>query len=487
MRESVCFYINGKKHEVAGEHAFLNLSDYLRYHVSLPGTKVVCAEGDCGACTVLISSLHNMSDGKLRYRSINSCISQLFQLDLHSIITVEGIEEEDKLHEVQSSMQKNHGAQCGYCTPGFICAMAGMTDNLIQENQKLDEKKSKNYLTGNLCRCTGYDPILKACEEINLSKIKPLYERYHNESMLEEFQSLSKKPLKINTDSKDLFLPIDEEQAFSFFDEKSKITSGATDLGVLINKGKLEQQKIISFNNIQNFHDVSKIKNEFHIGPRATWSSIENAIETDLPEYTGIIRIFASPQIKNQGTLVGNIANASPIGDGIPYLMVNNSTLELSSKGGSRIIPVSDFYKGYKKLDLNTGEFIKKVILPIPQANEWTKLYKVSLRRDLDISAVTFAGVVELKGTQIKSIRIAFGGVGPIVLRVPKTEDFLTGKEFNRENIFKAHTILESEITPMSDLRGSKEFRMTVARNLLLKFHDELATEKLSQKVEVTL
>jgi xanthine dehydrogenase small subunit len=486
MRESICFYINGKRHEVKGDQVFMTLSDYLRYESALPGTKVVCAEGDCGACTVLVGSVRDQKNGKLVYRSINSCISFLYCLDLHSIITVEGVEDEE-LHPVQESMRENHGAQCGYCTPGFICAMAGMTDTLIREKKEITAKRSMNYLTGNLCRCTGYEPIIKACEKINLKEVTPLYERYHSEEMMAEFNSLQKDDVRISTDKRELRLPVSEEGALKIKSSEVKITSGATDLGVLVNKGKHEQLKVACFNNIADFSKVEKIGNEYHVGAKATWTQLEEAIEKDLPEYANMIKIFASPQIKNQGTLIGNIANASPIADGIPYLMVNNSRLVLASKNGEREVETKNFYKGYKQLDMSDDEIIKKVILPIPEKDVWTKLYKVSLRRDMDISAVTFAGMMKVSGGKIQEVSLAVGGVGPVVLRVPKTEAALKGKVFNREEFFKARDILASEITPISDIRGSKEFRFQVTKNLLMKFHDELSVEKLSTEVEVSL
>jgi xanthine dehydrogenase small subunit len=486
MRDSICFSINGQSHEVKGDKVFMTLSDYLRYDQNMPGTKVVCAEGDCGACTVLVGSVRDLNSGKIKYRSINSCISFLYTLDLHSIVTIEGIEDSE-LHPVQESMRENHGAQCGYCTPGFICAMAGMTDTLIRENKKIETKRSMNYLTGNLCRCTGYEPIIKACEGIDLKKVNPLYERYHDQQLIDKFTELSKQDVRISTQIRELRLPATEEGALKIKSAEVRITSGATDLGVLVNKGKLEQQKVACFNNVSDFYKIEKIGREYHVGAKVTWTALEEAIEKDLTEYADMIKIFASPQIKNQGTLIGNIANASPIADGIPYLMVNDSRLILASKNGEREVETKNFFKGYKQLDLQSDEIIKKVILPIPGKDVWTKLYKVSLRRDMDISAVTFAGTISVVKDKINSVQLALGGVGPIVLRLPKTEAALIGRVFSREEFFKARDILITEITPISDIRGSREFRLQVAKNLLMKFHDELAKEKLSQEVEVNL
>ena len=305
--------------------------------------------------------------------------------------------------------------------------------------------------------------------------------------MINEFNSLKDKEVRISSQKRQLRLPVSEEGALKIKSSDVKITSGATDLGVLVNKGKHEQLKVACFNNVADFAKIEKIGNEYHVGAKVTWTQLEEAIENDLPEYADMIKIFASPQIKNQGTLVGNIANASPIADGTPYLMVNDSRLVLASRTGERVVETEKFYKGYKQLDLADDEIIKKVILPIPEKDVWTKLYKVSLRRDMDISAVTFAGTIRINAGIIEDVSLALGGVGPVVLRLSKTEGALKGKSFQREEFFKARDILVTEITPISDIRGSREFRLQVAKNLLMKFHDELSYEKFSTEVEVSL
>ncbi|MEE2742443.1 MAG: FAD binding domain-containing protein [Bdellovibrionota bacterium] len=474
MRDTIVFYINGTRHEIGNKDAFKSLSDYLRYDLGKTGTKVVCAEGDCGACTVLVSSGRDMEKGKLYYRSLNSCITFLHLMDLHSIITVEGIAEGSKLHPIQSAMREKQGAQCGYCTPGFICAMAGMTDDLKKKKKPITEKCTKNYLTGNLCRCTGYDPIITAALSTDLEKVSPLYERYHSQSMIDEFSDLKNKSVKIKKDNYEVFLPSQIEEALELLEEgEIRITSGATDLGVQVNKGRHEMVKVLSLYRIQEMEKLEKINNEFHVGATSTWTDIEKAFENDIPEYSKLLRIFASPQIKNTGTLVGNIANASPIADGTPFLMVCGASVVLISKKGERKVPLTKFYKGYKDLDLEKGEIIKKVIIPIPPKEDLLKLYKVSLRKDLDISAVTFACQTQIKENKITNIKLAYGGVGPVVKRLEETENFLEGKPWNEETIKEGMKLVENEITPISDIRGSAKFRTQVSKNLLLKFFNE--------------
>ncbi len=479
MRDKIIFYLNGERQVIDAKDAFTSLSTYLRDDLGKTGTKVVCAEGDCGACTVLVASRKNLKEGKLVYKSLNSCITFLHLMDLHSIITVEGIAEKDKLHPVQESMMTNHGAQCGYCTPGFICAMAGMTDSLKLKGKPIDEKTTKNYLTGNLCRCTGYDSIIKSSLAVDLGEVNPLFERYHNNEMLKEFEDLEKENVVLENKSRKIFLPSKINDALKLKKEEKflKCTSGATDLGVQVNKGRHKMTKVLSLYRVSEMSKVEKKGQEFHIGATATWHDIEKALKKDIPEYSKLIHIFASPQIKNAGTLVGNIANASPIADGTPFLFISEAKVVLSSTNGERIVPMAEFYKGYKDLDLEESELITKVIIPIPLKNHFLKLYKVSLRKDMDISAVTFAGLGNIENGKIKNIKIAYGGVGPVVKRLPETEKLLTGKEWNLKNIEEAMTQVEKEITPISDVRGSAKFRTQVSKNLLMKYYREIQSQ----------
>ena len=236
-------------------------------------------------------------------------------------------------------------------------------------------------------------------------------------------------------------------------------------------------EKVLSLYKVPRMSLIEKKGSEFHIGATATWHDIEKALKNDIPEYSKLIHIFASPQIKNTGTLVGNIANASPIADGTPFLFVCGAKVVLASSDGERTVPLTNFYKGYKELDLRKNELISKVIIPIPPKDHYLKLYKVSLRKDMDISAVTFASLGQIENGLIKNIKIAYGGVGPVVKRLPKTEALLQNKNWN-ENIFKeAMEQVGKEITPISDVRGSAQFRTQVSKNLLMKYYREIQSQ----------
>ena len=486
MRNKIICYINGTQEVIEGKNAFMTVAQYLRYQKSLTGTKVVCSEGDCGACTILISRYVN---GEMtKYQSVNSCISYMYLMDRCHIVTVEGLGSIESLHPVQEEMVKHHGAQCGYCTPGFICAMANMTEDVKQSASTLTEQKAKNYLTGNLCRCTGYEPIIKAATEIDINQVKLLGDIYCSDQMLPSFNKIASEALLIKDDNKEVYLPVEVDDALRYQAENNsvKITSGATDLGVLQNKGKLNIIKTLSLNNIDEAYNIKEVNGHLEIGAKASLTNVEKACESHFPEFARKLHIFASPQIKNKGTLVGNLVNASPIGDSIPFLRVAEANVVLENSTGKRVLNINDFYKGgYKELDLKENEIVTRVQLPLT-SHEY-KLYKVSIRKDLDISSVTFACRYKIENGVIKDISFAYGGVGPVVLRLTSLELKAKGQKFEK-NLFKELAEdVKNEITPMSDLRGTKEFRKIVSSNLMLKFFDEVTAELSNNQVEASL
>lgn len=465
MKNFITLYVNGQQHEIHGEDVFMPLANYLRYRCSKTGTKIVCAEGDCGACTVLVKKL----DAKEKYFSINSCIGLVFQYHNHHVITVEGLKYKDQFHPVQEAMIDGHGAQCGYCTPGIICSMALMAERSKENKSKIDKQKVKNYLTGNLCRCTGYDPIINAGININLKKVKLLDEQYPIKK-INDHESVG-----IEIANKFVFIPTTLIEAIDFKNTypDSKIVSGATDLGVLQNKRGQELVKILFTGNIKELNKIENSKTEILIGSNVKLDSIEEFVEKDFLEFSNLLHVFASPQIKNAASLVGNVANGSPIGDTIPFLMVANARLELTSIDGVREVNINDFYKGYKILNINPNEIITKVI--VPKTKHQFKLFKVSLRKDLDISAVTFAAKFHIENQKIKDFDLAVGGVAATVIRVPEVEIMLKDKLVSEQLINQAALRLKDLVNPLSDVRGSAMFRKQLCHNLLIKCFKEAA------------
>lgn len=459
MRDEVLFYLNGAEHRVGGNAVFQTLSRYLRYDQRATGTKIVCEEGDCGACTVLIAR----ADGKeLRYRPVNSCIQFLFQLDGTHVVSVEGLSK-NGLTPLQESMVRCHGAQCGYCTPGFIMAMAALYER--PRPSGLGPGDVRDALTGNLCRCTGYEPIVKAALEVETQpRIDELYPPAPIARALANGGSV-----RINN----FFKPATLAEAIEFkaAHPKCVIVQGATDFGVWCNKRGFVPEAVLSLDGIAGLDELRVDGTELLVGGRTTLAALEEKIANELPQLASILDRFGSPQIKNVGTLAGNIANASPIADSLPFLYVTEATLELTGRAGVRSVAIEKFYRGYKTLDLAADEIITRIRIPLPARGDTLRLYKVSKRSHLDISSFTAAMLMRRSGDRIDSIRIAFGGVGPMVLRLPKTEQLLTGRTFALDTFEEMAAVAREEITPISDVRGSRDYRLQLAGNILRKFY----------------
>jgi xanthine dehydrogenase small subunit len=474
MLDHVLIYINGRRYEVRGREAFLSLSDYLRRVLSLTGTKIVCSEGDCGACSVLIGR-PDANGSHLVYRPIDSCIQFMFQLDGTHIITIEGLGGEHNPSAVQQAMIEHHGSQCGFCTPGFVVTMTG----LLEERDELDDNSMRCGLTGNLCRCTGYLPILDAGRHVDSTQHRRIEALFPSAEMRSDFAARRCDPIEVRAewdDQEHVFVsPPDLPSALSALANMpdAMIIAGATDIGVRINKSLVIPPKILDVNRVDELTDVGIAGGELVLGARATWTAIEEVCESAVPEFHKIVSIFGAPQIRHVGTIGGNIANASPIADSLPFLHVMEARLELQSVTGSRELNINDFYKGYKKFDLRPGELITRVFVPLPAADEQLRLYKVSQRRDLDIASFTAAVRMRLDEDTIADASVAFGAVGPTIIRARKTESFLHGRAFNEDTMRQAGEVAIAEITPITDVRGAAEYRFQLTRNVLLKFYHE--------------
>jgi len=453
MRDHITFHVNGREHHVRGRSIFSTLSQWLRYDAGATGTKIVCEEGDCGACTVLIRRSPDEE-----FAAVNSCIQALFQLDGASIVTVEGLQLDGALSPVQEAMVACHGAQCGYCTPGFVVAMSA----LFETSDKVDEKQVRDGLTGNLCRCTGYEPIIKAALAVDASSRPRVRQMYPN---------LPDARDAVQVESFCAPTTIADAVRFKAEHPGCTIVQGGTDVGVWINKRHFTAPAMLSLGKLHELDDIHEDGGRIVVGANVTLTALERFVERRIPELFRILNIFGAPQIKNAATLAGNIANGSPIADTLPYLFVADAELELTGSGGTRVVPIASFYKGYKTFDLRPDEIITRVFVPI--VRDTLRLYKVSRRRDLDISAFTAAFRLTLADGAIASARIAYGGVAPVVLRMPKTEAFLKGKPAILSTFEAAGPIARGEISPISDVRGSRDYRLQLAENILCKFWHE--------------
>jgi xanthine dehydrogenase small subunit len=468
MRDYLLLYVNGQRFEIRGERAFLSLTEFLRDDLLLTGTKVVCAEGDCGACTVLVGRPDGNS---LRFETVDACIQFLYQLDGKHIVTVEGLPATPHaLHPVQEAMVRCHGSQCGYCTPGFVMALVG----LCERREAYDEGALRLALTGNLCRCTGYIPILEAARTLDPQALPALPEQYSEPSMVDDLRQHAGTSVLIHTAGpRTFFAPrrLDEAVEFKARHPDAVIVSGGTELGVLHNKKGFEPTTLLTLAHISGMSEIRHTGDSVVIGANVTWTQVEAFAKEALPEFHKIIVRFGSPQIRNVATLVGNIAHGSPIADALPLLCVMDAELELLGRAGPRRVKINGFYKGYKVKDLAADEIITRVLLPMPAADELLKLYKVSRRQDLDIATLGAAIRVRRAGAVITRAYVALSGVAPTVVRLPATEAFLQGKRLTEATFREAGRLARGEIQPIADVRGSRDFRLLLAENIMLKFY----------------
>jgi len=477
MRDHVRFYLNGRLHTVRGGAAFASLTEYLRAEQRLVGTKVVCAEGDCGACTVLVG---RVTDGQMKYLPVDACIQFLYQLDGTHVVTVEGLARNGELHPVQQALVEHHGSQCGYCTPGIVMALAGWA----AAGASADPAAARIALTGNLCRCTGYLPILDAAAALAVGLEDSTHPTKHDTpELLAAMRALATDPIKIVEGRRTYFAPTTLEDAVPFKSKhpEAAIVAGATELGVLRNKKNFEPRTLLSLARIPGLGVMSYSGGRMVFGANVTWAQVERAVHKPLPEFHRVVERFGSPQIRNVATLVGNIAHGSPIADSLGLLSVMDAELELISVRGTRRRSINGFYTGYKQKDLAADELIARVALPLPPTAERLRLYKVSRRFDLDIATFGAAIRVAEKDGVILKAAVAYTGVAVTVVRLPKTEAFLEGRPFEEATFREAGRIARSEVRPISDVRGGREFREQLAENILSKFYfDEIGDTELA-------
>jgi xanthine dehydrogenase small subunit len=503
-RDYILFYVNGREHKLTGQSAFMQLSDYLRAELGLCGTKVVCAEGDCGACTVMVG--RPASNGKLSYKPLNSCIQAMYQLDCAHVVTVEGLTPEQELSAIQQSMVECHGAQCGFCTPGFVVSLAAMFEDIAAESicgdssaLELGAKKDDNHngargcepgaygravtrssvkdaLTGNLCRCTGYESIIKSAMQCDASAVVPVEVAFSSEPIVKTFLEHASVDVSIETERGSIFIPheLDSAVQFKHTNDGTTVVSGGTDVCVNINKRGFKPRKVLSICNLAGLDTLKIEDGKLIIGARVTLEKLAQFSMETIPELAKMLWIFGAPQIRHAGTMAGNIANGSPIGDTLPFLFVMEAEVEVYGVHGPRRIPICSFYTGYKQMDMARDELITRIIVPLPKAKETLRLFKVSKREHLDISSLGAAFLVATEGSgekrlpRIKYARVALGGVGPTTVRLPQAELFLQGKDSSFETFERAGAIALTEIKPISDVRGSSDFRNQLAENMFL-------------------
>ncbi|WOH36054.1 xanthine dehydrogenase small subunit [Thalassotalea fonticola] len=459
----------------------LTVLQYLREIQFNTGTKEGCASGDCGACTVVLAELDTDNVGQLSYKSINSCITFVGNLHGKQLITVEDLKDGAKLHHAQQTIVDNHGSQCGFCTPGFVMSSFA----LHKQNKTPNRAQVLEALAGNLCRCTGYRSIIEAaitsskeCEEDSFAK--------HYQQTLATLTEFKKLPTPTLTGNGHNFIApknIDELATELTNEPKSTLVAGGTDLALSVTQNLATVDKLVYVGNVEELTTIAETDTEIVIGSALPYSQFIDTLHHYYPDLGDMIERIGSKQVRNTGTLGGNVGNASPIGDMPPALIALGATMTLHVNGSERTILVEDYFVDYKKTVLKPSEFIKSIQIPKPTAGQTLKLYKISKRIDDDISAVLAAIFIEQEGQKINNIRIAFGGMAAIPKRAPAAEAVLQGNSLTKESVVQAKTALTTDFQPMSDVRASDKYRMRVAQNLIEKCYLELQSKTIETRV----
>ncbi len=472
MRSAISFILDGRIVHIdfarSGQlRPTTTVLNYLRGLPSHKGVKEGCAEGDCGACTVVLGELRGSG---IHYSAIDSCLVFLPMLHGKQLITVENLKTTDgALHPVQSAMVETDGSQCGYCTPGIVMALFALYKN--QNNPP--RPAIDDALTGNLCRCTGYKPIVEAAAQACVHKGIDHFTSDQPE-IVRLLKSVPADSITLRTDTQTYFRPssLDEALTLKRDHPHALVISGATDIALRVTKGHELLKEILDLSGVEALKAIKEDETSISIGSGVSLTTVMSVIESDFSALHEMLSVFGSQQIRNLATLGGNLGTASPIGDTIPVLMAYNASVILESTGGKREVPMNDFIKGYRQTDRREDELITSVTLPKLSAGTTVKSYKVSKRKDLDIS--TLSGGFRLQLAQhnnvVESVRLAFGGMADHVRRAKAAEQFLIGKKWERDTVETAMPLIEKEFNPISDARSGSEFRTVAARNLLLKF-----------------
>ena len=449
------------------------LLNYIRTKLKKTGTKEGCAEGGCGACTVVLGELKN---NEINYRAINSCITLLPTLQGKQLIIVEDLISKDgSLHPVQEAMVSCHGSQCGFCTPGFVMALFSM----FKQNSNFKDNLIKDSIAGNLCRCTGYQPIIKAAKSLK-GKNKNDYFSTNKANTINLLKKINNKSIKIYNKDKKYFAPIYVQDLKKIIKKNPNalFLSGGTDLSLNITKERKDINSIIYMNSIRELNFIKNNNAYIEVGATTPLIDFEYYIKKYYPDFTKILKRYGSPQIRNVGTIAGNIATASPIGDCLPLLLSLNAQIVLQDLKKTKILFLDSFFINYRKTKLKKGQFIHSIRIPLFEKNIF-KAYKVSKRFDDDISSVCAAFNLEIIKNKIEVIRIAYGGMAAIPKRARFCEKVLLNSFINDETIHKAKEALEKDFKPINDMRASGLYRMEVAKNLLEKCCVEIKQKNL--------
>jgi len=472
VRQSIRFLRRGRVVEIGGLDPRSTLLDYLRLAERSVGTKEGCAEGDCGACTVVLGRLRG---GGLSYEPVNACILLLGQIDGAELITIEDLASPEGLHPVQEAMVARHGSQCGFCTPGIVMSLFA----LYHGDRPVTRDAVNHALAGNLCRCTGYRSIVEAALEACTAPAQDasIAKRATTEAAL---AALDDGEHVLSDEGDGFFASPASEAALAEMYEAhpdATLVAGCTDVGLRLTKDLARLDKVIWLGRVQGLDSIDEGPEALSLGATVSHLHAQRALavlDSDLGE---LMRRFGGVQVRAAGTVGGNIANGSPIGDLAPALIALGATLELRKGERIRSLPLEEFFLAYRKQDRAPGEFVRRVVVPKPIAGAAFRCFKVSKRLDEDISAVMGAFNVVIEGRRIASARIAYGGMAGVPKRASAAEAAIAGASLDEPASWQAALeALSRDFTPLADQRASAAYRALVARNLLFKALTEIAS-----------
>jgi xanthine dehydrogenase small subunit len=493
IRDQVSFLLNGVRHDVPRSvPPTRTLLDYLREDCGLKGTKEGCNEGDCGACTVVVGEIEG--DDSVVYRAINACIQFVPMVHGKSVVTVEGLKAPNgELHPCQQAMVECHGSQCGFCTPGFVMSL--YQAYVAAREFKVSHKISSDFLqptfddslAGNLCRCTGYGAIVKAAHQM-MDKPRSEWDAERAQRDLTLLRELPDGDLTLDHIDGRFYAPESLDEFARLYDQhpQATILGGATDVGLWVTKQHRQVPNLISTGRISEMKEVRLYGGRLEIHGGASYSSAWTELAMYWPDLGELVRRIGSVQVRNSGTIGGNIANGSPIGDMAPALIALGASVELRKGRVRRTLSLEDFFIAYGKQDRRPGEFIESISIPgdipgLPSTSDAKAMrlrcYKISKRFDQDISAVLGCFNLHVENGAVASARIAFGGMAPIPKRAKAVEAALLGKPWTLATVEAALPAFEADFQPITDMRASAAYRMSVAKNLLLRYFHETTSD----------
>jgi xanthine dehydrogenase small subunit len=440
------------------------LLEVLREDLGCTGTKEGCGEGDCGACTVVLGE----ADGsRISYRAVNACIRLAHSVDGLALWTVEDIANADgSLHPAQEAMVACHGSQCGFCTPGFVMSLFGMYQNHVARGGNVTREIAQEELSGNLCRCTGYRPILDAAQTMKHWRADGIDEAL----LLAQLNVVT--PAKAGATGDAYMMPrtLQELLQLRASHPRAQVVAGCTDVGLWVTKMHMRFAQVLDVTRVEELRRVETTGDEVVIGACVPLQDAYAALVAGRPQLKAFANRFAGLPIRNSGTMGGNVANGSPIGDSMPLLIALGGKVVLASLRGEREMPIEDFYTGYRKNVLAPDEVVARLRVPMPAAGEFMRVYKISKRFDDDISAVCLALRLVVTGGKVTEVSIGAGGVAATPVRARKAESALTGREWTQAAARDAARALQAEFQPISDMRASAAYRCEVLGNLMQRF-----------------